>query len=196
MVRESGECKWRKFDTTGALLLKHQQALRGWAADTLKRLPTWLAEIRTVEKWLAVPLPLYGDKEIIVDGLRSLSSRESSFQGRREHCPAGRDTKARDGSRAEAWQALLSVETPLFRAAQESVLSHTQEELVLTLDRAPPEYTWVFALGLPGLKRLPGNQPKPFDPESGSWERPQAHSFSPFIKSKSPTMTARKKRDS
>ena len=44
-------------DSDGALLLKHQQALRGWAADTLKRMPTWLVEIRTIEKWLTVPLP-------------------------------------------------------------------------------------------------------------------------------------------
>jgi hypothetical protein len=32
--------------------------LRAWAADTLKRVPGWITEARTLEKWLAVPLPL------------------------------------------------------------------------------------------------------------------------------------------
>lgn len=44
-------------DERGAALLSHQQALRGWAADTQKRVPTWIAEARTVEKWIAIPLP-------------------------------------------------------------------------------------------------------------------------------------------
>src|SRR5262249_39720533 len=42
----------------GAGLLTHQQQLRGWAADTQKRIPGWIADARTLEKWLAVPLPL------------------------------------------------------------------------------------------------------------------------------------------
>ncbi|HWY87384.1 MAG TPA: DUF4011 domain-containing protein, partial [Gemmataceae bacterium] len=45
-------------DEKGALLLALQQKLRAWAADTLKRLPSFITEARTVEKWLAVPLPL------------------------------------------------------------------------------------------------------------------------------------------
>lgn len=45
-------------DDKGAALLPLQQKLRGWAADTLKKLPAWLTEIRALEKWLAVPLPL------------------------------------------------------------------------------------------------------------------------------------------
>ncbi len=44
-------------DDRGAGLLTHQQALRGWAADTQKRIPGWIAEARTLEKWLAVALP-------------------------------------------------------------------------------------------------------------------------------------------
>ncbi|MBI3407077.1 MAG: DUF4011 domain-containing protein [Planctomycetes bacterium] len=45
-------------DEKGAGLLTHQQKLRGWAADTMRRVPGWLTEIRALEKWLAVPLPL------------------------------------------------------------------------------------------------------------------------------------------
>jgi very-short-patch-repair endonuclease len=45
-------------DERGAGLLTHQQQLRGWAADTQKRIPTWLNEVRILEKWLAIPLPL------------------------------------------------------------------------------------------------------------------------------------------
>ncbi len=44
-------------DDRGAALLAGQQKLRAWAADTIKRVPGWIAEIRTLEKWLAVPLP-------------------------------------------------------------------------------------------------------------------------------------------
>src|SRR5262249_37944720 len=45
-------------DEKGAGLLAHQQKLRGWAADTMRRVPGWLTEIRTLEKWLTVPLQL------------------------------------------------------------------------------------------------------------------------------------------
>lgn len=45
-------------DEKGAILLAHQQKLRGWAADTMRRAPGWLTEMRTLEKWLAVPLPV------------------------------------------------------------------------------------------------------------------------------------------
>jgi hypothetical protein len=44
-------------DERGAGLLSRQQQLRGWAADTQKRIPGWLAEAKTLEKWLAVALP-------------------------------------------------------------------------------------------------------------------------------------------
>ncbi len=45
-------------DERGAEFLKLQQKLRGWAADTQKRVPSWLTEMRTLEKWLALPLPV------------------------------------------------------------------------------------------------------------------------------------------
>src|SRR5262249_5793202 len=45
-------------DERGAGLLTHQKQLRGWAADTQKRIPGWIADVRTLEKWLAVALPL------------------------------------------------------------------------------------------------------------------------------------------
>ena len=45
-------------DERGANLLAAQQKLRAWTADTLKRLPAWLTEARTLEKWLALPLPV------------------------------------------------------------------------------------------------------------------------------------------
>jgi Protein of unknown function (DUF4011) len=45
-------------DDCGADFLQLQQKLRAWAADTQKRIPTWLTEIRTLEKWLALPLPV------------------------------------------------------------------------------------------------------------------------------------------
>ena len=44
-------------DAQGAELLRQQQGLRGWAADSLKRLPAWLIEVRALERWLALPLP-------------------------------------------------------------------------------------------------------------------------------------------
>lgn len=44
-------------DGRGGGLLSHQQQLRGWAADTQKRIPGWITEARTLEKWLAIALP-------------------------------------------------------------------------------------------------------------------------------------------
>lgn len=44
-------------DERGVSLLGRQQALRGWAADTQKRVPGWIAEAHTLEKWLGIPLP-------------------------------------------------------------------------------------------------------------------------------------------
>jgi len=44
-------------DEKGAELLKQQQRLRGWTADTQKRLPAWLSDLRALEKWLGVVLP-------------------------------------------------------------------------------------------------------------------------------------------
>ncbi|MBM4071389.1 MAG: DUF4011 domain-containing protein [Planctomycetes bacterium] len=44
-------------DERGVSLLTRQQALRGWAAETQKRIPGWIAEAHTLEKWLGIPLP-------------------------------------------------------------------------------------------------------------------------------------------
>ncbi len=44
-------------DERGAEFLKVQQKLRAWSADTQKRIPGWLTELRALEKWLALPLP-------------------------------------------------------------------------------------------------------------------------------------------
>jgi len=44
-------------DGRGGGLLSHQQHLRGWAADTQKRIPGWITDARTLEKWLAIALP-------------------------------------------------------------------------------------------------------------------------------------------
>ena len=44
-------------DGRGGGLLSHQQQLRGWAADTQRRIPGWITEARTLEKWLAIALP-------------------------------------------------------------------------------------------------------------------------------------------
>lgn len=44
-------------DDKHAGLLTHQQQLRGWAADTQRRIPGWLSDARTLEKWLNVTLP-------------------------------------------------------------------------------------------------------------------------------------------
>jgi hypothetical protein len=43
-------------DERGAAFLALQQRLRAWAADTQKRVPIWLTELRTLDKWLALPL--------------------------------------------------------------------------------------------------------------------------------------------
>lgn len=43
-------------DERGAALLALQQKLRAWAAETQKRVPIWLTELRTLDKWLALPL--------------------------------------------------------------------------------------------------------------------------------------------
>ncbi len=45
-------------DEKGAALLTRQQALRGWAADTQRRVPGWAGDARILEKWLDVRLPL------------------------------------------------------------------------------------------------------------------------------------------
>ena len=37
--------------------LKQQHKLRGWVAETQKRMPGWLTEMRTLEKWLTLPIP-------------------------------------------------------------------------------------------------------------------------------------------
>jgi hypothetical protein len=44
-------------DDKGAGFLKLQQLLRGWAADTQRRVPGWLSEVHVLEKWLGVTLP-------------------------------------------------------------------------------------------------------------------------------------------
>jgi very-short-patch-repair endonuclease len=44
-------------DDKGAGLLTRQQQLRGWAADTQKRIPVWQTEARTLEKWLDLTIP-------------------------------------------------------------------------------------------------------------------------------------------
>lgn len=45
-------------DERGADFLKLQQKLRAWVADTQKRIPGWLTEVRALEKWLAMPMPI------------------------------------------------------------------------------------------------------------------------------------------
>lgn len=44
-------------DERGVEFLKVHHKLRAWTAETQKRVPGWLTEIRTLEKWLAIPLP-------------------------------------------------------------------------------------------------------------------------------------------
>ena len=44
-------------DDRGADFLKQQHKLSAWVAETQKRIPTWLTELRTLEKWLALRLP-------------------------------------------------------------------------------------------------------------------------------------------
>ncbi|MCI0681953.1 MAG: AAA domain-containing protein, partial [Gemmataceae bacterium] len=44
-------------DEAGGKLLALQKRLRGWAADTQKRLPTWHSDLRALEKWLGLTLP-------------------------------------------------------------------------------------------------------------------------------------------
>jgi very-short-patch-repair endonuclease len=43
-------------DESGAKLLSLQKRLRGWAADTQKRLPSWQGDLRSLEKWLGLTL--------------------------------------------------------------------------------------------------------------------------------------------
>lgn len=45
-------------DESGVSFLKLQQKLRAWAAETQKRVPAWLTELRAVEKWLVLPIPV------------------------------------------------------------------------------------------------------------------------------------------
>lgn len=44
-------------DERGAAFLKLQQKLRAWSAETQKRIPGWVTELRALERWLALPLP-------------------------------------------------------------------------------------------------------------------------------------------
>jgi hypothetical protein len=64
-TRASVEQSWRAVapllapgDERGEGLLTHQQELRGWAADTQRRIPGWISDARTLAKWLGVNLPL------------------------------------------------------------------------------------------------------------------------------------------
>ncbi len=43
-------------DERGAAFLARQQKLRAWAAETQKRVPAWLTELRALDKWLGLPL--------------------------------------------------------------------------------------------------------------------------------------------
>jgi hypothetical protein len=43
-------------DERGAAFLPQQQTLRAWAAETQKRVPAWLTELRALDKWLALPM--------------------------------------------------------------------------------------------------------------------------------------------
>ncbi len=43
-------------DECGTAFLALQPKLRAWAAETQKRVPIWLTELRTLDKWLALPL--------------------------------------------------------------------------------------------------------------------------------------------
>jgi hypothetical protein len=45
-------------DERGAAFLKLQQQLRGWTADTQRRIAGWLTEARSLEKWLGLTLPV------------------------------------------------------------------------------------------------------------------------------------------
>jgi hypothetical protein len=45
-------------DECGTAFLAQQAKLRGWAAETQKRVPTWLTELRTLDKWLLLPLEM------------------------------------------------------------------------------------------------------------------------------------------
>src|SRR5262245_38581219 len=67
-------------DDRGAGLLSHQQQLRGWAADTQKRIPGWIADARTVEKWLAVPVPA---------GAGADSSARTGHEAKTDPCVTG-----------------------------------------------------------------------------------------------------------
>ena len=69
-------------DDRGAHFLALQHKLSAWTAETQKRIPGWLTEVRAIEKWLAVPLPVgagsrastsagEGKLDPSVDGLRA-----------------------------------------------------------------------------------------------------------------------------
>lgn len=44
-------------DRRGAAFLRLNHNLRAWTAETQKRVPAWLTELRTLEKWLDAPVP-------------------------------------------------------------------------------------------------------------------------------------------
>jgi len=58
-------------DDAGGAYLKLQQKLRAWAAETQKRVPTWLTEMRTLEKWLPMPLQIGAGSNVAGSGTES-----------------------------------------------------------------------------------------------------------------------------
>jgi hypothetical protein len=55
-------------DERGAGFLALQQKLRAWAAETQKRVPAWLNDLRTVDRWLMLPLPVGAGAESAAGG--------------------------------------------------------------------------------------------------------------------------------
>lgn len=152
-------------DDKGATLLVLQQKLRGWAADTLKRLPAWITEVRTIEKWLAVPVPLGAGAEA---GARSATPAEArvdpSPHGVRQllrlaHLCMSENAPERswvtDEKALQAAQDLVALNKPVFatyRERRQRLLQTYKEEFFeLDLERiaqgyAGPYRSWLRML--------------------------------------------------
>jgi very-short-patch-repair endonuclease len=141
-------------DERGAGLLTHQQQLRGWAADTQKRIPGWLNEVRILEKWLAIPLPLGAGHEALRPGEKREGKLDPSPLSLRRLLRLANLCQA-DTTPERSWlvdpnalqqaQALIESSRPVFSAYQERrtdlLKRYTEQFFELDLETLAQRFT-------------------------------------------------------
>jgi hypothetical protein len=134
-------------DERGAGFLKHQQQLRGWVADTLRRLPGWLTEGRAVEKWLGLALPAGATARPGTDKLDPSVATLRRLLRLANLCQSDTPPERAwlvDASALAQTQALVSRVTPIFTAFRQGKAAllerYTPGFLELDLERLASAY--------------------------------------------------------